>query len=86
MFNVSAYLMDTNMLERFSEYLNRILCRTAHPIIADNYKKWVDQGKKETEDTQGQLSFYERMKIDELLRGKHAIQDTTTSAAADLPP
>lgn len=52
------------MVERYSEYLNKMLIKAQDPFIQAMHQRWKSQGKEE----QKQLSFYERMKIDEMMR------------------
>jgi hypothetical protein len=68
LFDVGAFLADKNMVERYSSHLNKVLINAHDSHIQARHRQWLSQGKEEVK----QLSFYERMKIDEMMRDSKA--------------
>lgn len=70
LFDVGKFLADKNMVERYSSHLNKVLINAHDAHIQARHRQWLSQGKEEVK----QLSFYERMKIDEMMRDSKAAQ------------
>ena len=68
-FDVGKFLADNDMVERYSEYFNKILINSQDWFVQHRHKIWKIQ---EGEDSQ-QLNFYERMKIDEIMRDRKTL-------------
>lgn len=58
--------MDVNMVNRYSEFLNKILIGSQSQWLQDKHQQWVTQTTGGTKA----LTFYERMKIDLVMRQK----------------
>lgn len=88
LFNTSKYMSGADMMTRYSEYLNRSLMRDADSHVHNAYKAFLDC----QETDRAELSFYERMKIDEMLRKRHADAEeasapvTAEPETATIPP
>lgn len=67
LFNTSDYKNGHDMMTRYGAYLNKILMGNADSRVRHAYKEF-EKVQQEDEIGAGNLSFYERMKIDELLR------------------
>jgi hypothetical protein len=44
-FNVNEFLKDSNMVDRYSEYLNKILIMASDKFIRAQYTRWKNFGK-----------------------------------------
>ena len=70
MFGTKDYLADDDLIDRYSSYLSRIMMKGSDPFMAAKYKQWQEQREQSDPQSQ-QLTFYERMKIDEVVRLKN---------------
>ena len=58
-------------MKRFAEYLNKMLMIGASERQQEHYEAFVDA----QDDKPKELTFYERMKIDEIMRGHKEVEE-----------
>jgi len=67
------------MMDRYGSYLSNILMKSWDRFVKAKYHKWKSQLKDREE--RKQLNFYERMKIDELVRENKKFNDNLNHQA-----
>ena len=65
LFNTDGFKNAADIMDRYSLYLAKILMMRWDPWTKEKYQKWRQQTSQKD---QVQLDFYERMKIDEVIR------------------
>ena len=68
LFDVNKFMGDKDMVERYAAHLNKVMLMGQHKFVQERHQVWVRQGAQEAK----QLNFYERMKIDSMMRKKKA--------------
>ena len=90
LFEVGKFINDNSkhMMDRYMEHLVKVLVTNQDEFMKRRYEVWKNWGQKKQEE----LNFYERMKIDGMVRGakqeqaqESHLKDGPKRKAATLP-